>query len=118
MPAINPITPRRPAECLTCGVEQNGRRFFLCLVAAHYGSCGVAVFTEVTADDGPDGEPRHDTYQDCGTWNIDSTDEGPSTLKVDLMPSDNLSHDEGSAIMNALLEQIGDRWSDSWEWWA
>lgn len=100
------LAPRRPTECLTAGVEFEGRRFFLCLVASHYSRAGVAIFTEVTTEDGADGEPKHDIFQDVGDWSIDSSDDGPSVLKVDLMPADDLTIEQGAAVVNALLAQF------------
>lgn len=113
-----PVPVQRPAECLTAGVTFGERRFLLCLVAAHYGRNGVAVFTEVSPADGVDGEPLHDIFQDVGNWCLDPSDSGPSALKVDCKPTDNLSPDEGATVMNALLSQVGDRWSDTWERWS
>jgi len=119
---------RRPAECLTAGVvAAGGRRFLLCLVASHYGRNGVALFTEVTAEDGADGEPKHDVYQDVGSWCVDGggdishdglcLEATPSVLKVDVRITDNLTMADGAAVMNALLEQIGTSWSDTFERW-
>jgi hypothetical protein len=117
---------KRPAECLACDVTQDGRRFILCLVSSHYGKTGVAVFTEVTPEDGTDGEPRNDIFQDVGSWVIDGgrdiesgndepAEATPSVLKVDCPLPENVAR---SAVMNALLEQIGTEWSDVWEAWC
>lgn len=113
--AAQPTPIQRPAECLTAGVAFGSRRFLLCLVAAHYGRNGIAVFTEVTSEDDAGGEPRHDIFQDVGSWCIDASDEGPSVLKVDCLASDDLTADERATVLDALVEQVGDRWSDTWE---
>ena len=115
---LKPLPERRPAECLTAGVTADDRRFLLCLVAAHYGRAGAAIFTEVTPEDGADGEPKANLFEDVGTWCIDGSDEGPSILKVDFMPSDDLSVADGVAVVNALLEQVGSKWSDTVERWT
>lgn len=107
----------RPAECLACEVTQDGRRFMLCLVSSHYGKSGVAIFTEVTLENDVDGEPIHDIFQDVGTWCIDpDTDDDTvaSVLKVDCLLPEDVAR---AAVMNALLEQIGTTWSDSFEVW-
>jgi hypothetical protein len=119
------VTQRTPAECLTADVTMDGRRFVLCLVKHLYTNSGVAVFTEVTIDNDANGEPLHDIYQDVGGWCIDGggdvggDEDGPalatpSVLKVDCLLPDDVAR---SAVMNALLEQIGETWSDAWERW-
>lgn len=115
------LTPRRPTEALTAGVEFEGRRFFLCLVAAHYSRCGVAILTEVSPADGTDGEPECDVFQDIGDWCIDASDDGPSVLKVDMVLPDNLTTAQGPTLVNALLDQFvrnGGSWgieaAESW----
>jgi len=121
-------TKRTPGECLTAELVQDGRRFALCLVKHLYENAGVAIFTEVTIENSRDGEPKHDIYQDVGTWAVDGgrdTEGGedgpaeatPSVLKVDVMPSDDLSASEGAALMNQLIAQVGSEWSDSWQEW-
>jgi hypothetical protein len=115
--AIQPCSFEHMRFPLQAGVVYGGRRFLLCLVSSHYRHSGVAIFTEVTADNSADGEPRHDVFQDVGTWCVDATDDGPSILKVDVMPADNLPIAEGVAVMNALIEQVGTAWSDTWERW-
>jgi hypothetical protein len=122
------MAQKRPAECLASEAVINGRRFCLVLISSHYGKSGVAVFTEVTPENGPDGEPLHDVFQDVGSWETtgggDVSHDGmgleatPSVLKVDVMPSDNLSVAEGAAVMNELIAQIGTDWSDSWQEWT
>lgn len=120
-----PSRQRRPAECLACELVQDGRRFMLCLVAAHYGRAGVAIFTEVTPENSPDGEPLHDIYQDVGTWCIDGGHDvesgydepagyAESVLKVDCLLPEDVAR---AAVMNDLLEQIGTTWSDTWAVW-
>lgn len=123
---VPPVSRRRPAECLACETIQDGRRFMLCLVSSHYGKTGVAVFTEVTPENGADGEPLHDIFQDVGTWTVDGghdiasgndepAEATPSVLKVDCRMPEDVAR---SAVMNALLEQIGSQWSDTWEPWS
>jgi hypothetical protein len=128
--ALTPLADaRRPTECLTAGVvSAGGRRFFLVLVAAHYSRTGLAIFTEVSNENGADDEPKHDIYQDVGSWCVDGghdiesgndepAEATPSVLKVDVMPTDNLSTEDGAKVVNALLEQIGSEWSDVFERW-
>lgn len=108
----------RPAECLACELVQDGRRFMLCLVASHYARSGVAVFTEVTLENDADGEPTADVFQDVGSWCIDpETVHGgaESVLKVDCLLPEDVAR---AAVMNALLEQIGSTWSDTFEVWS
>ncbi len=115
------VALRRPAECLACEITQDGRRFMLCLVSSHYGKHGVAIFTEVTLENDADGEPLNDIFQDFGTWCIDpdpgeDSDEEAvaSVLKVDCLLPEDVAR---AAVMNALLEQIGTTWSDTFEVW-
>jgi hypothetical protein len=118
-------TQRHPADCLTAAVVQDGRRFALCLVKHLYSRSGVAIFSEVTLANETDGEPIQDVYIDVGTWCIDGGldteggEDGPSeatasVLRVDCLLPEDVAR---SAVMNALLEQLGTDWSDTWEAW-
>jgi hypothetical protein len=101
---------RTPAETLTADLIIDGRRFVLVLVKHLYSNAGVAIFSEVTVETGADGEPKHDVFQDVGTWCIDG-----GVLKVDFCVSDNIDEAAGSALKNALIEQVGTQWSETWE---
>lgn len=120
-PPLPAPAQRKPAECLTADVVQNGRRFVLCLVDHLYDRCGVAIFNEVSGA----GASLHDVYQDVGTWNIyggrdtEGGEDGPpeatpSLLAVECRLPDDV---DPSEVMNELLRQIGTEWSDSWEPW-
>lgn len=123
-------TLRTPAECLTAETTVNGRRFLLCLVAFPYRLTGAALFWEVSPENGADGEPVRNIFEDLGTWCVDGggdvggSEDGPaeatpSVMKVDCqLPSDLHNSTAGNLLMNELIAKVGSEWSDTWEAWS